>query len=137
MLAARAEIAEYQNKGSKLGSEPVAEETFALLNQDLSKVLTDAGFQAAPGKSLLRTFAGCTGPDPNCIKGIQGLVGHLVARAQSDDDGKVSFPGVAPGTYYLMAIAADYGPQPFIWNVRVELKGGRNTVALTPGNAVP
>ena len=122
---------------SATGAVPVAEETFALLNQDLSKVLTDAGFQAAPGKSLLRTFAGCNSPDPNCIKGIQALVGHLVARAQSDDDGKVSFPGVAPGTYYLMAVAADYGPRPFIWNVRVELKGGQNTVALTPSNVAP
>lgn len=122
---------------SATGAVPVAEETFALLNQDLSKVLTDAGFQAAPGKSLLRTFAGCNSPDPNCIKGIQALVGHLVARAQSDADGKVSFPGVAPGTYYLMAVAADYGPRPFIWNVRVELKGGQNTVALTPSNVAP
>jgi len=119
------------------GVVPVAEELFALINEELGKVLTDAGFKAASGKSLLRTFAGCNNPDANCIKGIQGVARHLVARATSDADGKVSFPGVAPGTYYLMAIAADYGPQPFIWNVRVELKGGQNTVALTPRNAVP
>ena len=118
---------------SAAGAMPVAQETFALLDQDLSKVLTDAGFRAAPGKSLLRTFAGCDGTDANCIKGIRALVGHLVSRVQSDANGKASFPGVAPGTYYLMAI----GPQPFIWSVRVELKGGQNTVALSPWNAVP
>jgi hypothetical protein len=119
------------------GPVPVAEETFALLNEDLGKLLADAGFQAAPGKSLVRSFVACNNPDANCMKGIQALAGHLVARVQSDAAGKASFPGVAPGTYYVMAIAADYGPQPFVWSVKVELKGGQNTVTLTPKNATP
>jgi hypothetical protein len=113
----------------------LAEETFALLNEDLGKVLSDAGFRAAPGKSLLRSFAACDNPDANCIKGIQALASHLVARAQGDADGKASFAGVPPGTYYVMAIAS--GPQPLVWSVRVELKGGQNMVTLTPKNATP
>jgi hypothetical protein len=116
---------------------PVAEESFVLLNQDLSRVLSEAGFREVPGKSLSRTFAGCTNPDSNCLKGIQGLATHLVARAQSDADGKVRFDGVAPGVYYVMAIAVDYGPKAFIWSTRVELKAGENALVLTPQNSIP
>ena len=119
------------------GTVPVREENFALLNEDLGKLLTDAGFRAAPGKSLLGTFAKCSEADASCLKGVQAVVSHLVARARSDEDGKAGFSGVAPGVYYVMAIAADYAPEPFIWNLRVELKSGQNTVALTPKNAAP
>jgi hypothetical protein len=109
----------------------------ALLNQDLSKLLLDAGFKAAPGKSLAKSFTACNSPEPNCLKGMQAIAGHLVARAETDDNGKASFPGVPPGTYYVMMVRGDYGPQPLVWSVKVELKGGQNTVALSPGNAIP
>jgi hypothetical protein len=119
------------------GPLPAVQEFFALLDEEAGKVLTEGGFRAAPGKSLFGTLVACSGPDANCVKAMQAIAAHTIARAQTDDEGKASFSGVAPGAYYLMAIAADYGPQPLLWNLKVELKAGQNTLVLTPKNVTP
>ena len=116
---------------------PMVEEHLLLLNEDPGKILSAAGFQAAPGKTLIGTFAGCDTSNANCLKGMQAILGHVAGRAQTDDEGRASFAGVAPGSYWVMVVAADYGPRTFVWSVKVDLKGGQNTVLLTPKNAIP
>ena len=44
---------------------------------------------------------------------------------------------MAPGSYYVLVLASDYGPKPVVWSVPVVLKAGANTVALTPKNMMP
>jgi len=116
---------------------PMAQDHLLLLNEDPGKILTAAGFQAASGKSVLGTFAGCDTSNPDCLKGMRAILGHVAERAQTDEEGRAGFAGVAPGSYWVMVVATDYGPKPFVWSVKVELKGGQNTVLLTPKNAIP
>ncbi len=50
--------------------------------------------------------------------------------------GKASFPGVAPGTYYLV-VTAGSNTQPVLWNLKVRLDPGDNTIILDQRNATP
>jgi len=117
------------------GIVPMVEERLLLLNEDPIKILADAGFKAAAGKSVLGTFAACDGSDAKCLKGMQSILGHVASQATTDKGGKASFAEVAPGNYWVMVVAA--GPKTFVWSLKVELKGGQNTVALNPKNAIP
>jgi hypothetical protein len=114
---------------------PVAGRNFLLLNDDLTTVLTQGGFQAAPGNTALRTLAMCQPTDANCQKGMTAMLGHVVAATRSDAGGKAAFPGVAPGTYYLVGTTGS-NDQPILWNLKVQLKAGDNTMILDQGNAV-
>lgn len=52
-----------------------------------------------------------------------------------DANGKAQLPPIAPGTYYLFGSAMQNG-RSIIWNLKVVLKAGANTVTLDQGNAV-
>jgi hypothetical protein len=53
-----------------------------------------------------------------------------------DASGSGTFPGVPPGSYYLM-ISARYNNQSLVWGQAVQLKPGQNSLTLDPSNAVP
>ncbi len=115
---------------------PVTSRNFLLLNDNLEDVLKQAGFQAEPGRSPLRTMALCQATDPNCKKGMAGISAHGVAAAKTDLNGKATFPGVAAGTYYLVGAAASNN-QPIVWNLKVDLRAGANSVVLNSLDAAP
>ena len=47
-----------------------------------------------------------------------------------------AFPGVAPGTYYLM-ITTSYNNKAITWGQAVQLKPGANSMTLNLQNATP
>lgn len=55
---------------------------------------------------------------------------------QRNAGGKATFPGVAPGTYYLV-VTAGSNTQPVLWNLKVRLDPGDNTIILDQRNATP
>ena len=55
---------------------------------------------------------------------------------RADANGNGTFPGVPPGTYYLM-ISTRYNNQAYVWGQAVQLKPGANTVTLDLKNATP
>jgi hypothetical protein len=55
---------------------------------------------------------------------------------RADANGNSTFPGVAPGTYYLM-ISTRYNNQPLVWGQAVQLKPGANSITLDQHNATP
>jgi hypothetical protein len=60
---------------------------------------------------------------------------HIVKTVTTDFTGKATFDTVAPGTYYLMAVAST--PQSYaMWNMRLELKPGPFAVSLDQNNAI-
>lgn len=59
-----------------------------------------------------------------------------VAETRIDANGKAAFPGVAPGSYYLMGSTFAQG-QMLLWNVKVELRAGANSILLDQRNATP
>jgi hypothetical protein len=59
-----------------------------------------------------------------------------ISAARGDITGKAILPGVPPGTYYLM-FATRYNNQPILWDLKLELKAGANSVTLDQRNATP
>jgi hypothetical protein len=78
----------------------------------------------------------CSQRSPDCQKASAAIGAQTATGAKLDATGKATFPGVAPGTYYLMGSSLG-GRQPFLWNVRVDLKAGANSVTLDQHNATP
>jgi hypothetical protein len=58
------------------------------------------------------------------------------ALAFSDGNGKATFPGLPPGSYYLM-ISTRYSNQGYRWGFKVDLKSGPNSITLDQSNGGP
>jgi hypothetical protein len=53
---------------------------------------------------------------------------------RADANGAGVFPGVPPGTYYLM-ISTRYNNQALVWDQAVQIKAGPNSLTLNRANA--
>ncbi len=86
-----------------------------------------------------REFRGFT-PDearsPLCQQGIDALRPYIVATAKLDGNGGFTFPNGRTGTYYLVA-QIPYNGLHLVWNLRVDLKPGANSVTLDQRNTTP
>lgn len=121
--------------GSQSGpATPLSSNAFLLLNDSLENMLKQSGFQSPPGVSPLKTVAACQSADPNCQKVFTAISSHAVVAAKTDINGKAAFAGVPAGTYYLMGMAISNN-QPIMWNLRVDLKPGANSVTVDQRNA--
>jgi hypothetical protein len=129
--------------------KPVARTTFYLLDDDLSKILADAGLQTPRGyesgsgdtnKDLINSFASSivyslVPAFKNFYPAaMTALKPHTIETVTTDFSGKATFSPVAAGTYYLMGVSET--PNGYvIWNFKVELKAGKNSVTLDQNNA--
>jgi hypothetical protein len=59
-----------------------------------------------------------------------------VGRVQIDAKGKAQFPPLPAGTYYLVGSAV-YDNRQMIWDLRIDIKPGANSVTLDQRNAAP
>jgi hypothetical protein len=80
--------------------------------------------------------AACTKHTPDCQTMLNAIKEQKAALAFSDGNGKATFPGLPPGSYYLM-ISTRYNNQNFRWGFQVNLKEGQNSVTLDQNNGVP
>ena len=116
---------------------PLAGRAFVLLRDSFDNVLAKGGFPVpagvAPYKAMLMA---CAQRTPNCQTASNAINAATAAGVRADATGKATLPGVAPGTYYLMGSTFTSG-QILLWNVKVELRGGGNTIALDQRNATP
>jgi hypothetical protein len=67
------------------------------------------------------------------VSPLAALQSIFVTNAKMDPNAKATFPGVPPGTYYLLvqAMGKDWH---LVWDLRVDLKSGANSVALDQRN---
>ena len=108
-----------------------------LLRQDVATVIRKSGVTIPPGMSPETTMGtACANHTPDCQKIRDALKAERAAVALSDGTGKGTFPGVPPGTYYLM-IATRFNNQTLRWGFKVDLKSGPNSVTLDQSNGVP
>ena len=85
----------------------------------------------------MKTMAmACANRGPDCQKIGSAVNSEAASAVRADATGMGVFPGVAPGTYYLM-ISARYNNQGLFWGFKVDLKAGENSVTLDQTNAVP
>ena len=74
--------------------------------------------------------------DPVCQQGLAVFGNYAVARAGFDASGVATFPNVpSSGTFYLVADTSYTNH--LLWNVRIDLKPGANTMVLDERNITP
>jgi len=119
------------------GANPLAGRAFVLLRDSFDSVLAKGGFPVPAGIAPYRAMVvACAQRTPDCQTAATAINGQTVAGVRTDATGKATLPGVAPGTYYLMG-STFAGGQMLLWNIKVELRGGANTIVLNQGNATP
>lgn len=142
----------------KLGDvKPVARTDFYLLDQDLEKIMTDAGFEPRKtnpigsvggltgeksggnvGKSNIESFAVWNGYQSLYSEPLQkaqeAIKSHIVGTMTTDFNGKGEFTEVKTGGYFLMGLTR-IGKQTVVWNMPIEIKAGKQSIILDNKNA--
>ncbi len=119
------------------GPNPLAGRAFVLLRDSFDNVLTKAGFPVPAGIAPYRAMvAACSQKSPDCQTAASAINAASAAGVRTDATGKATFAGVAPGTYFLMGATPSNG-QMLLWDVRVELRPGSNTLSLDARNSAP
>ena len=123
------------------GYNPLAGAPLALLRESFEGLLRKTRlFEGQP--SPLRAWNdACMKKSPLCRQpkdAVQEAVAAEGQMAPSGPGGRMTFPGVPPGTYYLFAYRFSIQDrQVLVWDVRVDLKPGANAVTLDRRNVTP
>ncbi len=118
-------------------ANPLAAKPYTLLRDSFANIVAKAGVAIPAGASPYKAFVmACGNRSPDCQKILDGVKASAASAVRSDANGTGTFPGVAPGTYYLM-ISAVYNQQGLTWGQPVQLKPGANTIKLDQSNATP
>jgi hypothetical protein len=109
------------------------------LKENLEDVLGRAGISAQGGSSRISTWTrACerSQREPICQQGANGFGNYVVARAGFDRNGMAAFNNVPSlGTFYIVADTSY--THHLVWNVRVDLKPGTNSITLDERNTTP
>jgi hypothetical protein len=116
---------------------PLAGRPYVLLRASYANALEQGGVSVPQGMSPYK-FAGtaCGTRTPDCQKINDAIKASAASAVRADASGAGTFPGVPPGTYYLM-ISARYNNQSLVWGRAVQLKSGLNSITLDRSNAIP
>jgi hypothetical protein len=116
---------------------PLAGHPYTLLRDSYANIAARSGIVVPSGASPYKLVgAACANRAPECQKMLEAVKASAASAVRSDANGSATFPGVPPGTYYLM-ISTRYNNQPLVWGQAIQLKAGSNSVTLDPQNAVP
>ena len=116
---------------------PLAGRPYVLLRDSYANALAKGGVSVPSGMSPYKYVATiCTSRTPDCQKAIDAVKANAASAVRADAKGSGIFPGVPPGTYYLM-ISARYNNHGFAWGQGVQLKSGQNSLTLDQSNATP
>jgi hypothetical protein len=116
---------------------PLANYPYVLLRDSFSNAVTKAGVPVPTGMSAIKAYGtACANRTPDCQQFGAVWKADAISAARADATGKAILPGVPAGTYYV-AISVRYNNQPIMWDMKVTLKAGANSVTLDPRNAQP
>ena len=131
--------------------QPIAGSTFYLLDRDLNQILQTSGIKPEKKLSLLNTFSmahyGSTIGVERSVKlfssAMESIKPQIVATTTSSSDGKGEFVSIVPGVYYLMNVSVVNlnaenltDRRSVLWNVKVQIQPGPNSIQLNESNAV-
>jgi hypothetical protein len=124
--------------GAAGAASPLAGRPYILLRDSYANVLAKGGVSVPAGVSPYVYAGTACAPTrtPDCQKISTAVNTSAASAVRADGSGKGTFPGVPPGTYYLM-ISARYNNQSLVWGQAVQLKPGANTLTLDPKDATP
>jgi hypothetical protein len=116
---------------------PLAGHPYTLLRDSFATIVAKAGVSVPPGTSAYKALGNaCGNHTPDCQKIMDAIKASAASSVRADANGSGTFPGVAPGTYYLM-ISSRYNNQNLVWGQPVQLKAGPNSMTLDQRNAAP
>jgi hypothetical protein len=116
---------------------PLAGRPYILLRSSYANVLANGGVSVPPGVSPYGyASTACANKTPDCPKVSAAVKEDAASAVRADANGAGTFPGVPPGSYYLM-ISARYNNQTLVWGQAVQLKPGSNSLTLDQRNAIP
>ena len=116
---------------------PVGNHGFYLLKDPVDTALTKGGFRPPAGMSPINGMnAVCTKQTSDCQKAVAAIIADSATAVKSDPDGKAVFPAVLPGVYYVFGMG-QHQSKPMLWNLRVQIKTGKNSVTLDDRNSSP
>ena len=114
----------------------LAGKTMMVLKEDLEAILAKAGINASSVASRISTWSrACerSPRDPVCQQGLGSLGTYVVAQATFNQTGTAAFNNIPTlGTFYVVADTS-YSRH-LVWNVRVDLNPGANSVTLDEQN---
>ena len=121
---------------SRNGSpQPVKNEKFYLLDEDLETILSEARLQPIEGQSLSNSFGlSVVFPDRYSVfhrDALRAIRSHIKYSGTTDASGKAELGGVEPDSYYLFAITKS-GRGFALWSSPVSINAGQNALNLTP-----
>lgn len=119
------------------GNQPVARIEFRLLDVDFASLLSAGGLPPDPNLDPIATWGAKTrypSEDPVLLRINEGIKQHTTQSAITDFNGKAEFTDIKPGKYFIFARAQTRGGFA-IWDLPIEIKGGRNSVLLDQNNA--
>ncbi len=114
---------------------PLAGHPYILLRDSYANAIAKGGVAVPAGMSAYK-FVGtaCGTRTPDCQKANDAIKANAASAVRADANGNGTFPGVPPGTYYLM-ISTRYNNQSLVWGQAVQLKAGANSIKLDGSNA--
>ena len=119
---------------------PLAGKGVVLFKESFGGFLKRKGmFQGPPGSTTKQSPLGvwayaCQTGSPVCQQALYEMRPNSVAEARTDQNARATLPGVPAGTYYLYTIAI-HNKQLLVWDLRVELNPGSNSIILNQANA--
>jgi hypothetical protein len=119
---------------------PLAGKGVALFKESFGGFLKRRGmFQGPPGSTIkqspLAVWAyACQTGSPACQQALYEMRPNSVAETRMDQNARATLPSVPAGTYYLYTIAV-HNKQFLVWDLRVDLKPGSNSIVLTQANS--
>lgn len=110
---------------------------YVLLRSSYGDILANAGIAVPTGTSPYK-YVGilCGNQKPDCQTAMNAIKASAASAVRADANGSGTFPGVPPGTYYLM-ISTFYNKQPIMWAQPVQIHSGANALTLDARNATP
>lgn len=120
-------------------SSLLAGKSLVVLKDSLENVLASAGVNAQGASSRIAAWAkACerASTDPLCQKGVTSLASFVVARSTLDPTGTATFMNIPSSGTFFVVVDTAYS-QHLLWNLRIDLKPGVNSVTLTENNTTP
>jgi hypothetical protein len=118
-------------------ANPLGGRPYVLLRHSYANAIANGGVSVPAGMTVYKFVAStCTSKTPECQKVTDAIKADAASAVRADANGNGTFPGVPPGTYYLM-ISARYNNQALNWGQAVQLKAGQNSMNLDLSNATP
>lgn len=120
------------------GANPLVGRNILLMKDSYDNVLRKIGAPIPPGTTpgkAMKSFAIACRPPAGCQAANAAMTSYFVGRATVDSTGKaIVSPQLPPGSYFVSVAAPTTGAV-LVWDVKVDLKPGENSVTLDLHNA--